>query len=69
MTIATFGTAHEAELARGYLESGGIDVFLADQVISRVAPHYSRSFGEIRLQVRQKDAAEAREILSQVRPD
>jgi MYXO-CTERM domain-containing protein len=60
-TLQTYGNLYEAELVRGLLESHGIPVFLADENTARVAaeaPIYS-----LRLQVRESDLPDARQIL------
>jgi hypothetical protein len=66
VTVAVFVVVHEAEMARGFLESNGIDVFLADGAMSRIASHLTPMIGGIKLQVRQEDADRACELLSEV---
>lgn len=65
VTVETFMLAHEAEMARGYLEANGIDVFLADKEMSRI--HVSPLVGGIKLQVRAEDQERARDLLAEIR--
>ncbi|HOK44580.1 MAG TPA: DUF2007 domain-containing protein [Bryobacteraceae bacterium] len=67
VTVETFLIAHEAEMARGYLEAHGIDVFLADREMSRI--HVSPLIGGVKLQVRAEDQERARELLAKIRRD
>jgi hypothetical protein len=60
-TLCDYASASEAELARGLLESHGISVFLADENITQL---YARSIFSVRLQVRESDLADARQILA-----
>ena len=62
MTVATFRNAPEADMARGSLESSGIDVFMAGEHVGRLGLHLAT----IQLQVRRSDEETARELLSQV---
>ena len=66
-TVATYVTAYEAELARGFLESNGIDAFLGDAIVSRVVSYLAVA-GGFKLQVRSEDVEAARELLASVRP-
>ncbi len=63
VTIATFSTAVEADLARARLESEGIECFLADEHTVTVNWLYSQAVGGVKLQVREADAQRAVEIL------
>ncbi|MGE5567420.1 MAG: DUF2007 domain-containing protein [Rhodospirillales bacterium] len=67
VTVETFMLAHEAEMARGYLEANGIGVFLADREMSRI--HVSPLIGGVKLQVRSEDEERARELLAEIRRD
>ncbi len=60
VTIATFATAIEANLARTKLESEGIECFLADEYRGH-QPYLP--VGGVKLQVRDTDAQRAIEIL------
>ena len=63
ITIRQFGDMAEALLAKGCLESAGIDAFLADANITRMEWPISRG---LRLQVLAEDAEAATELLQQV---
>lgn len=65
VTIATFGDALEANLAKGYLESAGIRAFLADDQTLGMAWHLTIALGGVKLQVADEDAQEARTILTE----
>jgi Putative prokaryotic signal transducing protein len=69
VTIATFGTVMEAEMARGFLEANGVDVFLLDLNMTRIASAYAAMIGGIKLQVRYGDEQRARDLLSEVGSD
>jgi len=69
VTVTSFGTAHEAELARGFLEANGIDAFLADEAMARIANHLTPIIGGYKLQVRQEDVDLVVELLSQVQSE
>jgi hypothetical protein len=61
-TLESYGSLSEAEFARGLLESHGIAVFLADENITHL---YARlPVFAVRLQVRECDLPEARQILN-----
>jgi len=67
VTVATFSNQGEAQIARGFLESSGIEVFVGDENLSRMEnPVFT---GGTKLQVRAADADTARELLTQVNPD
>ena len=63
VTIRQFGSQSEALLAKGYLESAGIECFLADANIARL--EFPLLIGGMRLQVSPTDAEAARELLNQ----
>jgi hypothetical protein len=63
ITIRQFGDMAEALLAKGCLESAGIQCFLADANITRMEWPISRG---MRLQVNADDAAVATEVLDQL---
>jgi DNA-directed RNA polymerase subunit M/transcription elongation factor TFIIS len=60
VTIATFRSLGEAHIAKGALESEGIECTLTDENIAGI---YSPAIGGIRLQVHSDDAGKAVEIL------
>lgn len=63
VTVATFSTIIEAEIAKGRLAVEGIRAFVLDQASAGVMPFMAASMGGIRLQVEPKDEAKAKEIL------
>ncbi len=64
-TIAKFGNIQDADLARSRLESAGIEVFTPDDVGGSMMLGAMPLASGIRLQVDEKDAARALEILSE----
>ncbi len=60
VTVAHFTEPMEAEMARGRLESAGIEVFLAGENARIMEP----GLGPLRLQVAAKDEQDARAILN-----
>ncbi len=69
VTVREFRDLPEAVLAKGLLESAGIECFLADDNIVRMDWFYSNAVGGIKLQVNQEDAAAAIEVLEQPIPE
>ena len=65
ITIHTFNLASEAMIVRGRLESEGILCAIQNELISQIAPFYSDTFGGVKLQVKESDVAQAREILKE----
>lgn len=65
VTIRQFGDMAEALLAKGCLESAGIECFLADANITRMEWPISRG---MRLQVNADDAEAATAVLEQLAP-
>lgn len=63
MTIRQFRDLPEAILARGVLESAGIETFLADDNIVRMDWFISNLVGGIKLKVRKEDLEAANEVL------
>ncbi len=63
ITIATYDFWPDAEIARGRLQSEGIDAWLADQHLVQLDWLYSIAVGGIKLQVAPEDAERARRIL------
>jgi hypothetical protein len=67
VTVATFSNQGEAQIARGFLESCGIEVFVGDENMSRMEnPVLISGF---KLQVRAADADTARELLARVKSE
>ncbi len=69
VTIERFRDLPEALLAKGKLESAGIRCFLADSELVRTDWLWSNAIGNMRLQVRCEDAADALEILHEPAPE
>jgi hypothetical protein len=63
VTIRQFRDLPEAILARGVLESAGIEAFLADDNIVRMDWFISNLVGGIKLKVRNEDLETANEVL------
>ena len=68
ITVATFSTELEYLLARTRLESAGIECFLRDENMVRIAGWHSHILGGIKLQVRESDAQDALAILQETAP-
>ncbi|HVR97706.1 MAG TPA: DUF2007 domain-containing protein [Thermoanaerobaculia bacterium] len=66
MTVATYSSPWEAELARARLESEGIDSIVADAHLSRL--YCSNIVGGVKVQVREDEAARAGDLLRELRP-
>src|SRR5579871_1176083 len=69
VTIRKFRDLPEALLAKGSLDSAGIECALADDNMVRMDWFYSNAIGGVKLLVSAGDAAEAEQILSQPIPD
>jgi Putative prokaryotic signal transducing protein len=68
VTIETFSSAWEAQLARASLESEGIDAVIADEHFLRLYGALTSTLGGVRLQVRPEDADRASDLLRNRRP-
>lgn len=66
VTVATYSSPWEAELARARLETEGIDSILADAHLSRL--YCSNIVGGVKVQVREDEAVRAGDVLRQLRP-
>ena len=62
VTVASFLTIQEANMARGFLESNGFIVFLGEDPMVPITP----VIGSIGLRVREQDADTVRELLADV---
>lgn len=69
VTIRKFRDLPEALLAKGSLDSAGIECALADDNLVRMDWFYSNAIGGVKLLVNAGDAAEAQQLLSQPIPD
>lgn len=63
VTVASFGTAVEAHLARSALESLGIFVAVFDEQTVNIDWMYSNAVGGVKVKVREENLSEARKIL------
>lgn len=68
VTLASFSTPVEAEIARGLLLSEGIEAFLRDHQTVSVAPHLSGVIGGVRLEVLESEAEQAQVVLAEGLP-
>ncbi|HKC59812.1 MAG TPA: DUF2007 domain-containing protein [Myxococcales bacterium] len=64
LVVATFALPTEAEMARGLLESNGIQALLRDEGLVGVHPLLSNAVGGVKVVVPAEDAERAREILN-----
>src|SRR5208283_4410885 len=69
VTLRQFRDLPEALLAKGSLESAGIQAYLIDDNMIRMDWFYSNLLGGIKLKVHPEDAEAAREILNQPIPE
>jgi len=69
VTVRKFRDLPEALLAKGSLESAGIEAYLVDDNMVRMDWFYSNLIGGIKLKVRPEDVDTANEILSQPIPE
>lgn len=63
ITVLTFTYPTQAHLAKAKVESEGIEVLIRDELTAQVNNFYSSAIGGVKLQVRNKDAERAFEIL------
>jgi Putative prokaryotic signal transducing protein len=63
VTVETFTSPWEAQLARARLEAEGIESLVADEHLVRMDWFVSRAIGGVKLKVRQEDAERAAEAL------
>ncbi|HEY0556205.1 MAG TPA: DUF2007 domain-containing protein [Thermoanaerobaculia bacterium] len=68
VTVETFSSPWEAQLARACLEAEGIDAVIADEHFFRLYGALSNALGGVRLQVRPELADRAAELLRNRRP-
>lgn len=64
VTVAQFRDLPEALMAKGALESVGIEAFLNDENLVRMDWFYSNAIGGMRLQVKPEDAEAAESVLN-----
>jgi len=68
VVVATFRTAAEAELAKEILDNEGIPAFLGNEMSANLMPYLSSDLVRITLQVSQKNADRARDMLTPPAP-
>jgi hypothetical protein len=68
VTLETFSSPWEAQLARACLEAEGIEAVVADEHFFRLYGALSNTLGGVRLQVRPEHAGRAAELLRNRRP-
>lgn len=68
VVVATFRTAAEAELAKEILDNEGIRAFLGNEMSANLMPYLSSDLVRITLQVSQKNADRARDMLTPPAP-
>jgi hypothetical protein len=69
VTVRKFRDVPEALLAKGFLESGGVESFLADETTIRMDWLWSNLLGGVKLCVNREDVEAAVQILNQEIPD
>ena len=69
VTLRKFRDLPEALLAKGFLESAGVESFLMDETTIRMDWLWSNLLGGVKLCVNREDAAAATQILSQEIPE
>jgi hypothetical protein len=62
-TIITFTQPHDAHLAKGLLESNGIETIIRDELTAQVNNFYSNAIGGVKLDVKESDLSNATSIL------
>jgi hypothetical protein len=68
VTVATFPTPHEAQLAKMQLESADIAAVVCDEMTVGMVWHLGPALGGVRVQVAEEDAERAESILSGAQP-
>ena len=63
ITVISFTYPHEAHLAKGKLQSEGVEVFIKDEMTTQVNNFYSNAIGGVKLQVRSANFEVAHRIL------
>jgi hypothetical protein len=62
VTVASFLTIQEANMARGFLESNGVAVFVGAEAMVPLSP----IVGSVKLRVREQDVEAVRELLADI---
>ena len=63
VVVHAFASELEADMAKGALESAGIDAMIQADSAGGMRPHLAWASGGFKVLVREEDAAEAREVL------
>jgi DNA-directed RNA polymerase subunit RPC12/RpoP len=63
-TVITFTYPHEAHMAKGYLESEGIETKIQDEMTAQVNNFYSNAIGGVKILIKDKDYEEGIKILT-----
>ena len=63
ITVTSFLLIQDAYMAKSFLESEEIEVFLKDELSTQVNPHYSNTFDGVKLQVIDSEAERALQLL------
>ncbi len=66
VTVARFGNEYELVLAKGMLESAGLECFVSERAAAQMEAVEALGGGTLELQVWPRDAAIAREMLNGV---
>jgi len=66
ITLLSFSQPIEANVAKGRLESEGVEVVLLDEHTVNINWLYSNAIGGVKLQVRESEVEKAQEILSRL---
>ncbi|BBO33025.1 putative signal transducing protein [Lacipirellula parvula] len=67
VTVASFGSVTEAEIAQQCLAAAGIESYLVDAAMVGTMWHLGVAMGGVKLQVAETDALEAAELLTEAR--
>jgi hypothetical protein len=65
VVVQVFGTPVDADIAKGLLESAGVDAMVQADTVGGMRQHLAWSGLGFRVLVREEDAATAREVLKQ----
>ncbi|NOZ47010.1 MAG: DUF2007 domain-containing protein [Chlorobi bacterium] len=63
ITIITFILPHEAQIAKGRLESEGINTIIQNELTTQVNNFYSNAIGGVKLLINENDKEKAEQIL------
>jgi hypothetical protein len=66
ITVISFTYPHEAHMAKGYLESNGIETFIKDEYTVQVNNFYSNAVGGVKLLTKESDYDKSIQLLKDV---